>query len=191
MLEALYRKYCGCGWAISGCLPRLRTLAETVDRVVEFGVKRGASTTAFLLGARQSVTSYDIEATREGEALARGVPGWTYRILSSLEAPVQPCDLIFFDSLHTYDQLTAELARHGQSAERYLVFHDVTTFGEVAAKGETGLQAWTYVAARGSCPREAWGIRPAIDAFMIAHPEWHIYYRDVSHHGLLVLHRDA
>ncbi len=121
MLEELYRRYCECGWAISEHLPMLRCLASTCDRVIEFGVKRGASATAFLVSGAGHVTSYDVEPTREAEALQRGVPSWTYRILSSLDAPVQPCDLLFFDSLHTYDQLTAELARHGQSSERYLV----------------------------------------------------------------------
>jgi hypothetical protein len=96
---------------------------------------------------------------------------------------------MFVDSLHTYEQVRAE-AVHADRARRYLVFHDVSTFGEVGAVGETGRQSWTYVAGRGSVPMQHRGIRPAIDELMIRDPSWRIIERRVESHGLLVLARD-
>ena len=41
---------------------------------------------------------------------------------------IEETDLLFIDTLHTYDQLAAELARHGMKARRWIVLHDTTTF---------------------------------------------------------------
>jgi len=187
MLEEIYRRHVAANTAISAHLPRLRALAEGCDVAVEFGVKRGASSSALLLGAKR-VISYDIAATSEARELKRLVPAWDYRIGDSREADVPECQLCFVDSLHTFDQVDAELG-HADKVSRYLVFHDVTTFGEVGAMGETGRQSWTYVAGRGSVPPEHRGIRPAIDELMIRDPSWRIVERRVESHGLLVLER--
>jgi len=186
--EAIHRKNCEAGTAISAHLPRLRELATGLHLVVEFGVKRGASSLAFLLGA-QRVVSYDIVPTPEAKALQEAIGDcWDYRIEDARTADVPPHDLLFVDSLHCYDQVAAEL-KHADKTRRYLVCHDVTTFGEVGAQGETGRQSWTYVAGRGSVPKGHWGIRPAIDELMIRDPSWKIIERRVESHGLLVLER--
>jgi len=190
-LQSMYEAHCRAGTAMSPHLPRLRELASDSISAVEFGVKRGASSTALLLGLGEMgrLTSYDILATADALAL-KSIVGhrWTYLVEDSARAIVPPANLMFFDSLHTYDQVAAEL-RHVSPIARYLVFHDVTTFGEVGAEGETGRQSWTYVAGKGSVPSGHFGIRPAIDDFMICNPSWHIIERRVESHGLLVLGR--
>lgn len=188
LLQSRYEVDCRGGTAIAAHLPRLRALAEGLEVAVEFGVKRGASSCALLLGAHR-VVSYDVVETREARAL-QAIAGerWDYRLEDSRTADVPECDLLFVDSLHTYAQTKAELEAHGNKARRFLVFHDVTTFGEVAAVGETGAQAWTYVRGQ-SLPLQHRGIRPAIDEFQIASPEWRIAARYVDSHGLLILSR--
>ena len=190
-LDALYLRHCQSGTAIAAHLPRLKALATGLARAVEFGVKTAGSTCALLLGAHQ-VVSYDLVVSNEARQLqALAGDRWIFRQEDSRTAAPTPCDLILFDSHHSYDQVWSELQQHGETARRYLVFHDITTFGEVAAEGETGRQAWTYRADWGSVPRAYWGIRPAIDHYLIAHPEWRIVERIVEHHGLLVLERRA
>jgi hypothetical protein len=186
-LEAFYAESQRTSLAIATHLPRLRALAEGLTLAVEFGVKRGASSSALLLGAAQ-VISYDLQATPQARELQRlAGDRWTLRLQDSRTADVPPCDLIFFDSQHDYDQLTAELAQ-ADRASRYLVFHDVLTFGAVAADGESGMPRWTYVVGQ-SVPRAHLGIRPAIDAFLIAHRAWQIAASYWDAHGLLVLER--
>lgn len=187
-LEALYQRHCAAGTAISAHLPRLRELAEGLELVVEFGVKRGASSCALLLGAKR-VVSYDIEATPDARRLEALVGDcWDYRIEDSRTANVPPAEMAFVDSLHTFAQVEAEL-KHADKISRYLVLHDVATFGEIGALAETGRHSWAYQYGRGSVPREHWGIRPAVDFLMIRDPSWHIIERRVESHGLLVLER--
>lgn len=188
-VASIYAQHCATPTAISPHLPRLRALAEGLGVAVEFGVKRGASSSALLMGADR-VVSYDIVQTREAREL-EAVAGerWSYRIEDTRTAAVPAMDLLFLDSLHTYEQVRDELAAHGQKARRYLVFHDTQTFGTVGADGETGRQKWTYVAGKGSVPLDCLGIRQAIDEFQIAHPEWRIAAAYPDSHGLLVLER--
>lgn len=187
-LEEIYRRHVAANTAISAHLPRLRELAEHCESAVEFGVKRGGSSSAFLMGADR-VTSFDIVQTPEALALKAAVGDrWDYRIEDSRYAEVPECDLMFVDSLHTFDQVQAELA-HAGKCSRFLIFHDVTTFGEIGALGETGRQSWAYVPGRESCPQVHLGIRPAIDDLMIRDPSWRIIERRTDSHGLLVLER--
>ena len=189
-LETLYQQYCAGVTAIAPHLPRLRALARGLDGVIEFGVKRGASSTAWLLSARH-VTSYDTVESLEARQLESIVDGrWTYRIQSSLEATAQFCDLLFIDSLHTFAQTDAELRRHADLVKCYLVFHDTITFGVVGASGNSGRQSWNHSQHVGqSVPTAHLGIRPAIDDLMVRDASWRIMEHSPLSHGLLVLKR--
>lgn len=187
-VEAFYAAQCATPTAITPHLPRLRELATGLSVAVEFGVKNGASSSALLLGARQ-VMSFDIKETPSARRLQElAGDRWAYRLADSRTADVPAADILFIDSLHTYQQCDAELRAHAWKIQRYLVFHDVGTFGEVGADGESGNHSWQYQ--RGtSCPSDYLGIRPAIDALMIRDPLWRIVARYTDSHGLLVLER--
>ena len=174
--------------AMTAHLPRLRQLAQGCARAIEFGTKSGASASALLLGAEE-VISYDIVPDPACDMLLRAAAGrWTYVIEDSRQAPVLPCDLLLLDSLHTYEQVAAELARHGDAVRQYLVFHDTLTFGSIGADGESGRWRWEPVVGQ-SVPLDALGIRPAIDEWMISRPIWRIAASYADSHGLLVLER--
>jgi hypothetical protein len=187
-VESIYLRHCAGATSITPHLPRLRALATGLAVAVEFGVKRGASSSALLMGARR-VMSFDIAETREARELAVAAgERWAYWIADSITAAVPICDLLFIDSQHDYEQMKAELEAHAYKVQRYLVFHDVVTFGEIGANGETGLHKWTYVRGQ-SVPLNCLGIRPAIDELMIRDPSWRIAARYNDSHGLLVLER--
>lgn len=187
-LLSVYQRHCETQSAIRVHLPRLRALAEGLELVVEFGVKKGASSSAFLVAANR-VLSYDLVETKSARELERlAGDRWSYRLGDSRTADVPPCDLIFFDTQHDYDTLKAELDAHGRQASRYLVFHDTTTFGSIAANGELGTHRWQYVVGQ-SVPREHLGIRHAIDEWLIAERAWRIAASYWESHGLLVLER--
>lgn len=186
MLETIYQRHCAANTAISAHLPRLRELASHCDTVVEFGVKRGASSSALLLGARR-VISYDIAETSEARELKRLVPEWDYRIGDSRKADFAEVDMLFIDSQHDGAHVEAELA-HADKVRRFIAGHDTITFGSVGAKGETGEHAWRYVKGQ-SCPEWALGIRIAYDRLMVRDPSWRIHAHYPDSHGLLVLER--
>ncbi len=185
-VEALYRGHAEGRTTMAAHLPRLRALAAGLPLAVEFGVKRGGSSSALLLGA-QHVLSYDLVETPQARELeAAAGDSWEYRIGDSRTADVRACDLLLVDSLHTYAQVRAELQRWAGRVRRWLVFHDSVTFGSIGADGETG--RWLH-AGPPPIPPEALGIRPAVDELMIADDTWRIVSHETASHGLLVLER--
>lgn len=187
-IEAIYEDHRLKHTAITYHLPRLRHLAEGLGEVREFGVKRGASSSALLLGARH-VTSFDIVPTTCAHRLAQAAgPKWDYRIESSLVAAPAACDLLFIDSLHTFAQCHAELIRHASSVRKYLAFHDTVTFGSIGAADESGRQSWTYMVGE-EVPLAHLGIRHAIDLLMIRDASWRLVDAEYRSHGLLILER--
>lgn len=109
--------------------------------IVEFGVRDAFSTVAFLSGlpVGGSLLSIDIEESVTVKILRKMETGknWEFRLASSLDQNLNigNPDLIFFDTLHTYEQLDAELKRHMDKSKRYLAFHDTLTCWE---KDRTG-----------------------------------------------------
>lgn len=177
-IEKVYQVHCESGTAMAAHLPVLRSLAAGCSSAVEFGVKRGGSSSALLLGCGK-VTSFDIVLNKRAVELKRlAGDAWDYRIESSLTAEPVGADLLFIDSLHTYSQMAIEISRHGPYAHKYIAFHDTITFGSVGAAGETGKHE-----------PDVLGIRPAIDEFMVRYPHWKIAAHHVNSHGLLILER--
>ena len=172
-------------------LLKLLELAEQCRNIVEFGVNRGASSSAFLLGCRGRLYSWDIKITKQARQLQRAA-GSVWRlsdgdILDIRKLP-DDVDMIFFDSLHTYRQLTQELT-WGNHSEKYLVFHDTISFGTWGADGEKGRWMEQPKITADFFPA-LHGIRLAIDEFMIENPHWKIAYHAPYGHGLLVLERE-
>lgn len=177
--------------AIAPHLPTLRHFASKCAHSAEFGVKRGASSSALLLGSSR-VSSWDIQPTQEAIHL-QGLAGdrWNYQIGDSTQAVLPlDVDLLFIDSLHTYQQVAKELMR-GLHVRKFLIFHDTMTFGTIGADGETGRPSWDPgqggYSASGPIPAKHWGVMPAILEFMSIRPEWKVLQHNPESHGLLVL----
>jgi hypothetical protein len=89
-----------------------------------------------------------------------------------LDIEIEEVDMIFIDTLHTYEQLSAELRLHGNKARKYLAFHDTYTFG---LKGEIG--------------PDNKGLLSAIIEFMINNPHWKFKVHKTNNNGMTVLER--
>lgn len=146
-------------------------------QVVEFGVRGIVSTWALLAGRPLSLASVDIVAPPAAE-LAEVVRcadeiGTVFEFIHESTLLLDPvdCDVLFIDTLHTYAQLKAELARHAAGVRFYIAMHDTETFG---ARGEDGTEP---------------GLRAAIDEFLVAHPEWEVVHDVTNCNGLVVLER--
>jgi hypothetical protein len=156
-------------------LPVLYELAKECETIVEMGVRTGVSTRAFL-NTDASLISIDIQKNATVEKLfaladASG-KSCQYCIGDTLKIEIAETDLLFIDTLHTYEQLTQELKLHGNKAKKYLIFHDTHTFGMV---GEIGI--------------DKRGLMPAIIEFVIANPHWGFYIHKTNNNGLTVLKR--
>ena len=82
---------------------------------------------------------------------------------SSLDVNIENSHCIFFDTDHTYKQLSQELQLHGNKSLKYLLFHD--TIG---------------------CAHE---ILPAINEFLEEYPEWIVFDHSLESQGMTSLAR--
>ena len=142
--------------------------AQQVDRIVEFGVYTGLSTSAWLAGNPKYLRSYDItdknltvlpELTHYAEEHAID---FEFNLGNSLELDIEPCDLLFIDTVHKRPHCLAELERHAGKVGRYIVLHD---------------------------PSDWPGVFEAVIIFLHNNRAWHIIEHCNRGSGLLVLER--
>lgn len=192
-VQEIFDAHCGSKIATAKHLLFLCELAKECKVIWELGVNWGASSSAFLQGLPRDgkLVSVDLKITPKAFELQQAAgEKWSLIQGDSLKAelPGPLPDLIFFDSLHTYQQLYSELQRFGPKSREYLVFHDTITFAVQGADGEKG----TYLPQprdRSIFEAETHGIRLAIDAFQIANPCWDLEFHHPWGHGLLGLRR--
>lgn len=144
--------------------------AGQVDSITEFGVYTGLSTCAWLSGHPKKLRSYDITnryltvlPELETNAKINGTD-FEFAIANSLEIDIDPCDLLFIDTVHTKDHCLAELDCHASKANRYIVLHD---------------------------PSDWPGVFEAVIVFLHHNRQWHIIEHCNKNSGLLVLERYA
>ena len=171
-IEQHYKNMLATKSDIQAHLPTLRQLVRVGWTVVEFGFRTGISTSAFLAGGAD-VISYDIDAktckpyAQHYFKIAKKHFGFI--VGDSLKVTIQPCNLLFIDSLHTYAQLKAELFRHHDKVSDFIVMHDTETFGN---KDKVGKGA---------------GLMPAIGCFQKDYPEWMTMSHSTECNGLTIL----
>lgn len=133
-LQERYDRLCRENLDISDHLPTLLALGKKCPRIVELGVRYGASTTALLLAAPESLILVDIQpcqaAVQEIKRLAQ-VQGKTrveFFQADSRKIALEPMDLLFIDTEHTYKCLIKELMLHGPQCSQYIALHDTVLF---------------------------------------------------------------
>ena len=100
-----------------------------VETITEFGPFQGCSTAAWLsLRPKKFVTvdqgaSLDIDLYKKA-AEEIGVD-FEFKIGNDIEIDIDPCDLLFIDTMHTQEHTYQELKRHANKVKKFLVFHDV------------------------------------------------------------------
>ena len=160
-------------------LPVLEYYASLCNHVTEFGTRGGCSTAALLAGCKGEVHSYDIEVTPAVRLFENmDLPcKWHFHVgdTGSPQTNVAQTDMLFVDTLHTYEHVIKELTSHGRKAGMFLAFHDTFTCGELDLSGPDPT---------------AKGILPAIEEFLAMYPnEYHTVYRTDCNNGLWVLKR--
>jgi hypothetical protein len=153
----------------------LYNLAKECETVVEMGVRTGVSTRAFL-NTNVKLISFDIVLNPKVQELFNVAKkhGKDVQYIKEdvLSIEINEVDLLFIDTLHTYEQLKSELKLHGNKAKKYLAFHDTYTFGLV---GEDG--------------RDRKGLLTAVLEFMSDNPHWKIRTHKTNNNGMTVLER--
>ena len=153
----------------------IKAYSQQCRSAVEFGVYDCTSTWALLAGGPERLTSYDIERRREVDDVEAAAKDsgtiFQFVLADSAKVEIDEIDLLFIDSMHTYEHLSKELAMHAGRVRKYILMHDTTTFGNVDQTG-TGRGLW-----------------PAVEEFLASHTEWFVLERRTNCHGLTVLQR--
>jgi GT2 family glycosyltransferase len=178
-LDEVERRYLRCRDVpsdINQHLPILRAYADRCESVTEFGA--GRSSWSLLHARPKRFRSYDLEGdprgvhVREIEEVGRSIGvDAAFALGNSLEITIEPTDLLFINTLHTYVQLTRELERHAPRVRKYILLHDTETYGE---RGEDGASP---------------GLMGAVDDFLMKHFDWKMRDHLKHNNGLTILER--
>ena len=132
MIEEKYQQLCNTPSDINEHLPTIKKYASLSDRIVELGVRGMVSTWALLAGYPGEMVSIDIVHpsdhkgdTDEAKKMA-GEEGikWFFEKKSSLDIELSRHELLFIDTIHSYEQLSQELKLHSPHTTKYIIMHD-------------------------------------------------------------------
>jgi len=176
---------------INEFFPVIEKYTRECNSVLELGVRWVTGTWAFLYGLREENKDYqspkkyvgiDIDPIEKWDAsapelLKRGAEqrNIDYKFIQSddldprIIRTLPNFDLIFIDTLHTYDQVKKELEAYHSKANKYIMLHDTTSF--------------RY----GGFEDDLIGIWPAITEFLNKHPEWELWESLPSWPGMTIL----
>jgi hypothetical protein len=185
IINQTYNEWCARPTDINEHLPVLKRYADECNHVTEMGVRRGASSRAFLM-ADVTLRSYDIyeeqsvtELFNQAQLDGKDVQ---YIIQDVLQVKIEPTDMLFIDTWHSQRQLRQELAMHGNVPSKYLAFHDTHTYGTVDESME-----WASNPNRKAIKGQ--GLLPAIIEFIMENPHWKFKEHRTNNNGLTVLER--
>ena len=197
-IQENYARACAVRSDINEHLPTLKAYAGKCTTVTECGVRGVVSSWAFAdalqgrPGARLVQVDLDTNANvlRFGDVARAAGISVTFHHQSDLECPMEPTELLFIDTWHIYGHLKRELARWHSEVSKYIILHD-TTVDEW--QGETIRCGWDAEAQSKSSGIPVAEIRkglwPAVEEFLVAHPEWVLEKRYTNNNGLTILSR--
>ena len=187
MIENTYNELVNKSSDINEHLPTLRRYAEECEHITEMGVRWVVSTYAFLVAKPKTLVSIDIQLPSTWNAditpIEQGAKDlgcdFSFHLSNVLDIEIDQTDLLFIDTWHAYKQLKAELALHHSKVNKYIIFHDTTTyeFSDEGGYTEFGFEG------------DGQGLWPAIEEFLEEHPEWTIKERFTNNNGLTILHK--
>lgn len=197
-LEEMYIDYYTQPSDINEHLPVLRRLAAECSSVVEIGVGSIASTCGILQGLSESPyqsPSYlginlaypPYNALNLAQTLAEknGI-NFTFWPVNDMHIFIEPTDMLFIDSLHTYCHLTYELETFSSQVRKYICLHgtshpwgnqdDIEYYGN-------------YSEYPPSYDRTKKGLWSAVLDFLTRNPEWVLLESHMNNHGFTILKR--
>lgn len=197
-LQEKYELHCREPSDINEHLPTLRNLAKECSSVVEIGIRAMVSSWGCLLGLSEnpsfsrSYLGIDIDSPPHDTlnlakclAECNGI-SFDFLQANDMDIDIEPTEMLFIDSLHTYCHLTYELEKFSPKVSKYIAMHDTSTsFETIDDNGYYG----NYSEYPPEYDRTKRGLWPAIEDFLQKHPEWTLHQRNFNNYGLTVLTR--
>ena len=171
-------------------IPTMIKYGSQCDTIAEMGVRGIFSTWAWLACAPKKLISYDIHDPIKWGGVIQDVYDtakaynlcFEFKIQDVLKLELEPVDLLFIDTWHTYDQLKQELSIHADKVKKYICLHDTTSYefiDEISAHENT----W-----EGQTSNK--GIWPAIEEFLLHNKDtWKLKERFYNNNGFTIIER--
>ena len=116
-------------------LETLYNLGKECSHITEMGVRWVSSTWPLVYSNPKKIISYDIVTNPniiEVINLCNEYSvDYSFQEKDVLQLEIEPTELLFIDTLHTYNQLINELKIHSNKVSKYIVLHDTEFFGRV------------------------------------------------------------
>lgn len=190
-----FREACEKPSDINEHLQVLNELAAECEHVTEMGVRDVVSTWAFLAAQPKKLVCYDICKSENIEvalsaAKAVGVD-MEFMEADVLKIEIEPTELLFIDTLHTYTQLKQELELHAKKVSKYIAFHDVVTYGHSPEPSQFNTHKGIvkqHEKILANYVENDLGIMPAIEEF-IDENDWKVKKFYTNNNGLLIIEK--
>jgi hypothetical protein len=189
-IKLIYENECVIPSDINEHLPTLLKYANECDHITEMGVRWVSSTWPLLLANPKKMISYDIVKHPKIDEVIElsNEYNLNYQFIEEdvLKIEIVETDLLFIDTLHTYNQLICELDLHSSKCKKYIILHDTTSFGIV--------DEVIYEHASSeikTLERKKEGLWNAILDFLDSDKgkEWEVHERHLNNNGLTILKR--
>jgi hypothetical protein len=172
-------------------LPVLKEYTSLCDHVTEMGVRWVISTYAFAAGKPKKLVCVDMEHPshwRQGIGRLEAIETYCsenniiFEFVqgNSLEIFIEPTDLLFIDTLHSYNQLKSELNLHSKNVKKYIILHDTES---CAHRDETNY----FNLITEDLHKK--GLQPALDEFLENNKDWELEKQFKNNCGLTILKR--
>ena len=197
-LKEMYDYHCNQISDIYEHVPVLYQLATECSSVVEIGIRSIVSTWGVLKGLSESPfenRSYlgidlqypPLDRLHLAKELAEQHQiNFTFWLANDMHIDLQPTDMLFIDSLHTYCHLTYELEAFSSKVQKYICMHDTSdpwgNRDDIEYSGDYSEYPDFY-------NKEKRGLWPAVEDFLQRHPEWTLLERRTNNHGFTILKR--
>jgi hypothetical protein len=178
-------------------VPVLRNLSKECASVVEIGIRSMVSTWGVLQGLSESSKKHrsylgidlnypPLEALNKARKISEDLGiAFEFWKANDMDVEIPVCDMLFIDSLHTYYHLTYELEKFSPQVTRYIALHDTSwPWGNMDEPYTGDYSEYPEVYSRNKK-----GLWPAVQDFLINHPEWALLERKTNCHGFTILER--
>ena len=186
-----YEKICNISSDINEHLPTLKRYASECKTVTEMGVRFACSTWAFLEARPEKITCYDIDyapfkpsANLLNKMCDNYGIKFEFILGDTLKVEIDNTDLLFIDTLHTYNQLIGELTLHSKNVNKWIILHDTTLFGD----GDEYIYNHASDLIKNK-QKDKFGLRSAVNDFLSNNKNWEVKEVYTNCNGLTVLER--
>lgn len=150
--------------------------AKKCKRIAEFGVRNVVSSYALAHSRPEKLICVDINTNENvknfTEECSNENINMVFHQSSTLDYMLEEVDMLFIDTLHTYNQLSKELELHHDKVKKYILFHDTITFGNKNEDNDITPPC---------------GLIPAIRNFLNNNKDWKEEKTYINNNGLTIL----